>query len=265
MDQKPLPPDLYDHDYYVKSLPGMEQAENPDLIDEAGTHIIAKGYVRAGQYVLDFGCGRGTCLVKLALNGASGIGIDHSPHAIEFAQQYTKRYSEITDRIVFLCSDAARFHYEHMFDVIIFNQIYEHLHDWELTALFDKFKKALKPGGSLVISTPNLDYIRRLFPIKRVLNLPGKIIKESLRVLRGKSRHAESFAKFMKEIFKIRYPKSEHDRLHINLQTPRSIKNFVEQQGFRVRLECVDAHRDPATLLTRSFWGETLWLYCVKS
>ena len=89
---EPLSPDLYDRDYYLKSLPGLEHAENPEVIDEAALNVIRIGSVQPGQRILDFGCGRGTCLVKLALHGCVGVGVDYSPHAIEFAREYVKRF-----------------------------------------------------------------------------------------------------------------------------------------------------------------------------
>lgn len=134
------------------------------------------------------------------------------------------------------------------------------MHDWELEILIPKFKRALKANGTLVISTPNLNYIRFLYPypLKRITELPFKIVKETLRLLRGKSKHASSSFAFFKEIFKIKYPESEHTRLHINLQTPNSIRSFVKRHGFKTQVTCVDRHKNPISILTRRWWGETI-------
>src|SRR3989338_4186443 len=152
------------------------------------------------------------------------------------------------------------FAFEHSFNVIVFNQVFEHLHDWELGILLTKFKRALKPDGMLVISTPNLNYIRFLYPLKRTTEFPFKILKELLRLARGKSKHAGSLSSFLREIFKIRYPESEHTKLHINLKTPASIKRFVLNHGFSVHVECVDQHRNVLSIFTRPWLGETIWL-----
>jgi len=255
--------DLYDEAYYHHSLPGTEQLGNAELVDAAAPDTIRFGNVVAGQRVLDFGCGRGACAVEIARAGCTVVGVDYSPHAIRFAQEFVRRFSdEIQQHIEFRQMTMDTLNFENEFDTIVFNQVYEHLYDWQLEALITKFKRALKPSGVLAISTPNRDYIRYLFPVKRMVDLPFKIIKEFGRLLRGKSRHASSVRTFLKEIFKIRYPESEHTQLHINLQTPRSIKKFLESCGLRVQVTCVDRHTNLLGLITRPWWGETIWVTC---
>lgn len=256
-----LSADLYDKNYYLHSLPGIEHTYNTDTIDPATEDMVRFGHIAEGHRVLDFGCGRGTLAIALAKKGCVARGIDFSQDAINFAREYSKRFpEEIQSRVEFKRMGIAEFDSEAEFDAIAFNQVYEHLHPWELELLIPKMKRALKLNGTLVISTPNLNYIRYLFPLKRVLELPFKIIKEILRAFRGKSKHTASVRTFLKEIFKIRYPESEHTRLHINLQTPRSIRNFMKRQGFDVRLECVDRHTNLLSQITKGWWGETIWL-----
>lgn len=258
-----LGPELYDKDYYLHSLPGIEYLEKQDVCDPTITETIKFGRIKAGQYVLDFGCGRGTLAIALVQKGCTTLGVDFSQNAIDFAKDYLKRFpEEIQKRVKFEKMDMAELSTKEEFDVIVFNQVYEHLHNWELEILIPKFRQALKSNGILVISTPNLNYIRYLYPLKRILELPFKIMKETLRVLRGRSKHASSFSAFSKEIFKIRYPESEHTRLHINLQTPHSVRTFMEQKGFHVELECVDYHKNVVSLAFRKRWGETIWLSC---
>ena len=252
---------LYDKDYFLKSLPGIEYLDRTDVVDPAIEETIRLGKIKAGFHVLDFGTGRGTLPIALAQIGASGLGIDFSQDAVDFARTYLRRFPEnIQERVEFRCMNMSGFNLSSQFDVIAFNQVYEHLHDWELKILIPKFKQALKPGGTLVISTPNLNYIRYLYPLKRLLEFPFKIAKEILRIFRGKSKHANSLTDFLKEIFKIKYPESEHTQLHINLQTPGSIRRFVKQQGFNARVTCIDHHKNLISILTRPWWGETIWV-----
>lgn len=262
MEKKPgLGPELYDKNYYRHSLPGLEHSENPELIDEAAPEMVRIGKIKPGQHILDFGCGRGTCAMALARYGFTVVGIDFSQDAVDFAREYAKRFpDEIQKRVSFLRRSMNEVTFEQKFDCICLNQVYEHLHDWELEVLMQKFKRALKPDGVLIISTPNLNYERFLFPLKRIIELPFKTIKMLLRILRGRSKHTQSAQQFFGELFKIRYPESEHTRLHINLQTPASIKQFMQKQGFRVHVECVDSHANPITSLLRPWWGKTIWL-----
>ncbi len=258
-----LSPDLYDKNYYLHSLPGLEHLMKMEDLDPAVTETIRFGAVASGHHVLDFGCGRGALAIALAQKGCTALGIDFSQDAIDFAREYLRHFpEEVHRRVEFKRMEMNELNFKAEFDAVIFNQVYEHLHDWELETLIPKFKRALKPGGTLVISTPNLNYIRYLFPLKRVAEFPFKIIKETLRVIRGKSKHTSSASAFLKEIFKIRYPESEHTRLHINLQTPRSIRDFMKRNGFRVELKCIDHHLNLLSLATRRWWGETIWLSC---
>ena len=258
-----LGPELYSKDYYLRSLPGLEYLEKAESNDPAITETIRFGYIQAGQYVLDFGCGRGNLVIALAGRGCTALGVDFSPSAIDFAREYLRRFpKEIQNRVEFKRMTKEELNFEKQFDVIVFNQVYEHLHDWELEILIPKFKRALKPGGRLVMSTPNLNYVRFLFPLKRLIEFPFKVIKQISRLIRGKSKHASSVGAFFLEIFKIRYPESEHTRLHINLQTPRSIRNFMRQQGFQVTTECVDYHKNLISFMMKPWWGETIWLTC---
>ena len=266
MEKPPsLSPNLYDKDYYLHSLPGIEYLDRLDM-DPTVTDTICFGEIVPGQRILDFGSGRGALAIALAKKGCTAVGVDFSQDAIHFAREYLKRFPEdLQKRVEFKQMDMNRLHFESEFDTVVFNQVYEHLHDWELKILIPKFKRALKPNGILVTSTPNLNYIRYLFPLKRITEFPFKILKEILRVLRGKSKHASSLNDFFKEIFKIRYPESEHTRLHINLQTPGSIRKFMEQEGFRVRVECVDRHTNLLSQAMRRWWGETIWVSCKKT
>jgi 2-polyprenyl-3-methyl-5-hydroxy-6-metoxy-1,4-benzoquinol methylase len=42
------------------------------------------------------------------------------------------------------------------FDAVVFTQVLEHLNYWKLDDVFEEIKRVLKPGGILVLSTPNL-------------------------------------------------------------------------------------------------------------
>lgn len=259
----PLPDSLYDEHYYARSLPGLEHLDNENLIDEAAPETVRIGAIQPADRVLDFGCGRGALCVALARYGCEVVGVDFSAEAIRFAEKLKKRFpAAVQKKIRFDCRKIEELSFQGEFDVIVLNQVYEHLHDWQLKILFAKLKRALKKGGVLVISTPNLNYLRFLYPVKRLVNLPAKMVKETIRLLRGKSRHAASPKAFFREIFKIRYPESEHTKLHINLQTPHSLGLFLSGQGLSAEIQCVDRHKNLIGLALRPWWGETLWARC---
>jgi 2-polyprenyl-3-methyl-5-hydroxy-6-metoxy-1,4-benzoquinol methylase len=258
-----LGPELYDEHYFQHTLPGIEHLDDEALIDGARDETVRFGGIGQGSRVLDFGCGRGSLAIALAQLGAHVVGVDYSPHAIKFAQQLKARFpKEIQSRVTYYQMSMEVLNFNSEFDTIVLNQVFEHLRNWELELLLGKFRQALKPDGAIVISTPNLDYIRYLFPLKRMVNLPFKIMKESLRIVRGKSKHASSPQKFFKEIFKVRYPESEHNALHINMQTPASIQKFLSEHGFQVKVACVDPRKNLIGQLAKPWWGETIWVSC---
>lgn len=114
------------------------------------TYEYAKNFVK-NKKVLDFGCGSGYGTELLSENAESIIGVDISKEAVNYAKKNYilpnldfKTISELTDE---------------KFDVITSFQVIEHVpNDIEYVT---KLKKLLKPGGCLLISTP--DKKHRLF------------------------------------------------------------------------------------------------------
>ena len=91
--QPSLGPELYNKDYYLKSLPGLEYIQK-DIVDPAILETIKFGAILPEDRVLDFGCGRGNLAVELAKRGSYAVGVDFSKDAIEYTQSYLKRFPE---------------------------------------------------------------------------------------------------------------------------------------------------------------------------
>lgn len=73
MKQKESPslkPELYDKDYYRKSLHGIEYLNQTNCVDPAIEDTIRFGGIKAGDCVLDFGTGWGTLPIALAQKNA---------------------------------------------------------------------------------------------------------------------------------------------------------------------------------------------------
>lgn len=96
-------------------------------------------------FVLDIGCGIGRNLNHL--NG-HGIGIDHNSASVEVArsrglQAFTPEEFELTS-----FSTADRF------DSILLSHVAEHMSEREVVRLLGKYVPTLKPGGRVIIITP---------------------------------------------------------------------------------------------------------------
>ncbi len=105
----------------------------------------------AGGRVVDVGCGRGAFALRLADAGFEVVGLDVDPPREHESQRYG--YEQVD-----LFSDEARARFlerhAHEFDAAALLEVIEHVHDpWEALEFCHAL---LKPGGILVLSTPNI-------------------------------------------------------------------------------------------------------------
>lgn len=101
---------------------------------------------RAGERLLDVGCGNGAWLALMRSGGWDAYGVEPDP---ESATQAAALGLPIAPDLF-----TAPFPDQH-FDAITMNHVVEHMHDPR--AALARCLKLLKPGGRLWISTPNLD------------------------------------------------------------------------------------------------------------
>jgi 2-polyprenyl-3-methyl-5-hydroxy-6-metoxy-1,4-benzoquinol methylase len=114
---------------------------------------------RAGDVILDVGCGSGVLAARLAgVAGTRVIGVDGNRAAIEFASGHHRlpnlefRHGLVDE----LPIEAGSI------DKIAFLEVIEHIHSQQGLAVLRCFHRILKPGGRAVISTPN---VRSLWPL----------------------------------------------------------------------------------------------------
>jgi 2-polyprenyl-3-methyl-5-hydroxy-6-metoxy-1,4-benzoquinol methylase len=108
--------------------------------------------------ILEVGCGDGSTLLAIRNSrpDLKIVGLD-----FQFSAYHRKLLQNNRIEIIESMLEEAMF--EQSFDLVIMNQLIEHL--WDCRASMNKINIALKPGGLLSISTPNLDgYDRKLFP-----------------------------------------------------------------------------------------------------
>jgi len=96
---------------------------------------------RAGERILDLGCGTGQLTSQIAESGAHVVGLDNSPVMLEEAR---KNYSSLE----FVLGDAANFRLPDAFDAVFSNAA---LH-WVKNAAgaAESIARALRPGGRFV-------------------------------------------------------------------------------------------------------------------
>jgi ubiquinone/menaquinone biosynthesis C-methylase UbiE len=114
-------------------------------------HIIRYEFVtgNTNHIVLDIGCGSGHGSNTLAKKFKEVHGVDISPEAIAYAEQYWK-----LPNIHFKIGDSLAIPFpENTFDVVVAFEVFEHLTDWR--KFLSEIKRVLKPDGLVYLSTPN--------------------------------------------------------------------------------------------------------------
>jgi len=179
----------------------------PRSLRQARMLAAALGPASAGvRTVVDIGCGDGTAAATAAplLAGHRIIGVDWSQDALRRARTripYAIR-GELTDGGLPLRSGAA--------DAVLFSEVVEHLVDPD--SALDEIRRVLRPGGRLMLSTPNLAawYNRALL----LAGVQPVFSEVSLRAIHGRPG---------KEVVG-----------HLRLYTARALREFVAASGFEV-------------------------------
>jgi 2-polyprenyl-3-methyl-5-hydroxy-6-metoxy-1,4-benzoquinol methylase len=111
-----------------------------------------------GDIVLDVGCGSGVVTSHLGLRGATAIGIDANPRAVEFARA---RFGSGSVRFQLGLVDDS-FSFEAPVDKVYCLEVVEHIYRPQALSMLGRFREALRPGGRLFLTTPNY---RSLWPV----------------------------------------------------------------------------------------------------
>lgn len=126
----------------------------PAGAEYAASTVLFLPHPAAGARLLDVGCGDGRFLAYMAQHGWIAEGCDFDANAVMLAQQrgLTVREGALED-----------IHYDNeSFDVVTMSHLIEHVYD--VRSLLREARRILKPGGKLVIITPNTQsFGHRLF------------------------------------------------------------------------------------------------------
>ena len=127
--------------------------------------------VAGADRVLDAGCGAGNLVVEIAPHCQSSIGLDYHHGRLAFASKRGRgAYVEGSiDRLPFG---------EGTFDKVFCLEVLEHVERPVVSDALEEFRRVLKPGGQLLITTPNyrslwpaIEFL--LYGLRLVPHMPG--------------------------------------------------------------------------------------------
>ena len=110
---------------------------------------LARRHAPAGGRILDVGCAQGNAAILLSEDGYRCVGLDLRPNFLRYAQK-----KEEAPRVAWVVANGHELPFEpEAFDVVILAEILEHVA--EPDDLMVKALRWVKPGGSVICTTPN--------------------------------------------------------------------------------------------------------------
>jgi len=144
---------IYTHYTSEKMASWREFSETDYHHWSSAARVRLKGWLPENKNAacLDLGCGPGNVLYLLSHEGYRNIcGVDVSPEQIEVAKRVCANVT---------CADVKDYlaSFKENFELIIAFDLIEHFQKDELLELLDVVRKTLKPGGTLILQTPNAE------------------------------------------------------------------------------------------------------------
>lgn len=141
-------PNIYQTDYHKKY--SQDLIARKHLLD-----FVEKNLDFQGKVGLDAGCDGGFLTFYLVKNGAKKIyGIDLSPGFIKKNIKNAKKW-KLTGKTFFRVGDVEKLPYkDKSFDFIVCSEVLEHVENPK--KVISEFKRVLKKGGVVLLTTPNI-------------------------------------------------------------------------------------------------------------
>ncbi len=130
---------------------------------------LLEPYLRGDEVALDVGCGDGRLMSLLAGRIGRIVGLDHQLLPLRFARLLISQANvSLLQHDVLLAPLPFA---ANSFDLVTAFDVIEHIPLEAVPALLSECQRVLKPGGKLVLTTPNRDNLRNRIWGHR---LPGK-------------------------------------------------------------------------------------------
>lgn len=207
MDTKPI--DYYEHWH-------ASRKSDAPMLDREDVHLaLLSEIVLPDDVILDAGCGNGRFLKMMrdSFPDARLVGADYSRAevAAAVASGFEVEQANFESELPFADGE---------FSVVNLAQVIEHLRDPD--RLLEEINRILRPGGNLVLSTPNLcAWFNRILVPLGVQPIFYESSTRSARAGAGPLR---------------RFRASDHPVGHVRLFTLRALEDLLSLYGFRVEV-----------------------------
>ncbi len=159
--------------------------------------VIELTNIKKHGKILDLACGYGRHSIELAKRGYKVVGIDVSPHLIDYAK---KNAIEENLDIEFFCSDIREFKNGADFDMVLnlYDGAIGYLEDdIENLKIFSTISRHLKEGGISLIHLHRLEYAEANFP-QKITRISTELEEEIWFLLDPASRYMMEVTKTVK-------------------------------------------------------------------
>ena len=159
-------------------------------------------YIAQSEAILDYGCGTGLLLARLAEQGHRVAGSDTSEQSLEATRHRLQGY----DTFLGAFTPDALLAEGRQFDTILAVELVEHLHDDWLDHALGNLRRLLEPNGRIIVTTPNQERAGEL-----VAEVP--VLQNRLSSLAARARMVASQPDRLRGAARLPRPRRLHDRL----------------------------------------------------
>lgn len=131
-------------------------------IRREGDFIVDSLRLPRASVVLDLGCGQGELSIELTRRGYSVVGYDLSVYQLAMAGDNAQNAGQ---KINFLQGDMREMAFDTMFDgILCWDTTFGYFEEEKNLEVLHRIKKALKPGGRLLLDILNRDFVGQQAP-----------------------------------------------------------------------------------------------------
>ena len=138
---------------YVSEVYDEKRTPRTDYPTKLATYLFKRFEMRKGEKFLEIGCGRGEFLTAFSALGLDCTAVDMSDFSVESLKKFNVKKADV--------SSSPLPYPDNSFDIIYHKSLIEHLYSPD--NLMKETYRVLKPGGKVIILTPDWVSVMKVF------------------------------------------------------------------------------------------------------